>query len=408
MMQNLLDYFFPIAEIEATPAASTAFLKQVCLVVSPLGETPTGVITECTSNAAVALLTANTDAASLFSAGMSKVYILPMDDLDMVDALEGASDFFTVLISSDFDKDDIIPTQASLTVNGDLTFTAVNAGSSGNEISIVLAAGGTAGSEVVAVVGKKITITIESGTSTATQIKAKFDESAAATALASCAIVSGQGSETQASAVEAFLEDGDGLYISSFQGVVGVSSDDIGFLEDQAVIANRVAFYGDDSGAKNMCYAFGKLLSNQLNWKNQQYITMPETDGIETKGAAESLFDKRISFVMSDSQFGHRLAFFVVGGKAIVSPYIKRNLNIDMQSDALAYISANQPAYTAKQATLLEDEIKGVIDLYVQRQWIESGTVQVLVEQANFIASGYISIAEPKVMWRILGEVTSS
>jgi hypothetical protein len=107
-MNILLDYFFPISSISPTPAASTAFLKQVCIVVSPDTEVPTGVITQCTTMAQVAALTENVEAQQLFNAGMSRVFVLPMDDLDLADALEGhESDLFTILISSDFVNADV-------------------------------------------------------------------------------------------------------------------------------------------------------------------------------------------------------------------------------------------------------------------------------------------------------------
>src|SRR5688500_17876440 len=102
-MNILLDYFFPIAAIEPTPATSTGFLKQALVLVKPkVGVTP-GTITLCVSSVAVAALTDNTESTQLFNAGMSKVYVLPTDDLDVADALVGhESEFFTVLISSDF------------------------------------------------------------------------------------------------------------------------------------------------------------------------------------------------------------------------------------------------------------------------------------------------------------------
>jgi hypothetical protein len=60
--------------------------------------------------------------AELFSAGMSKVYLLPMNDLNLATALEGhESDFFTILIArSDWADADINATQAS----GNITITS--------------------------------------------------------------------------------------------------------------------------------------------------------------------------------------------------------------------------------------------------------------------------------------------
>lgn len=98
-------------------------------------------------------------------------------------------------------------TAASLVVQ-DLTYTAVaDLGQDGNSITIAYAAGGTAGAEAVTVVGNAISVSIEDGVSTATQVKAAIDASAAALALISVA-VSGTGSNAQAAAVATALAGG--------------------------------------------------------------------------------------------------------------------------------------------------------------------------------------------------------
>ncbi len=316
-MKILLDYLFPVTSIEPTPAASTAFLKQVLVVGKPKdGGVTKKLMIECTDDADVEAVfgaTAAADVAELFSAGLNRVVAVAVDALsDLDDALEDEDNdtsFYTILITSDF-------TDANVT---------------------------------------------------------------------------------------------DDLDVGDFDGVVGVASSDTAtFLPAQAAIPNRCAFYATSTNkAKNMFYAFGSLLSNSLNWRNQQYISMPFADDVSTIGQAESLFDDRVSFVISDDEFSHRLAFFVAGGKAITQPYITRNLAVDMQSKALSYISGNQPAYTKTQAALLEDELKKVIDLYVNkpREWIEAGTVEVDLVEDNFVASGSINVTEPKALWRVFAEM---
>lgn len=306
-MNILLDYFFPITSIEPTAQAATGFLKQALVVALPKsGQTP-GSITLCTSPAAIAAKTDNTEATQLLNAGMSKVYILIVAaTADIAAAIEGhEADFHTILISSDF-------------VDADL----------------------------------------------------------------------------------ATMDLGD------FKGVVGVQSTSDVTTAAQAAIENRAAFHTTTGNkAKNMMFAFGKLLSNALAWRNQQYITMPFADDVATLGDANTYFDDKVNFVISDDEFGNRLGLFAAGGKAIVSPYIKKNLELDFQSKALTYITANQPQYTKKQAALLEDELKKVIQLYIDREWIDSGTVSVTLEQENFVAAGAINISEPKALWRIFGEM---
>jgi hypothetical protein len=202
------------------------------------------------------------------------------------------------------------------------------------------------------------------------------------------------------------LSGGSGIVVGAFTGVVGVSSTDDDFLALQAAISNRAAFHTTSSNkAKNMFYAFGKMLSNSLSWRNQQYISMPVADDVDTLGEANSLFDDKVSFVISDDEFSNRLALFACGGKAIVAPYIIRNLEVDMQSAALSYVSGNQPSYSKKAAALLEDELQKVVDGYIERELIDAGTVEVKLEEENFVASGYINVAEPKALWRIFGEM---
>lgn len=428
-MKILLNYFFPVVANNPTPAASTAFLKQVCVVVKPAAAVTTGVVTACTTMGAVAVLTDNTEAQQLFNAGMSKVYVLPMDDLDLADAMaEFGSDFFTVLISSDFSDaeithvDAIAAVKASLKIE-DITYTAKTAGTGGNSTTINYDTGASAGAATVGVVGSAITVTISS-TTTAATIKTAVEGSGSAAALVDVAVDAGDETDIQAvfgaaqslaGGVAAVVGTEDGLQLGTFEGVTGVSSTDDDLLAEQAVIENRSAFHTTSGNkAKNMFYAFGKLLSNALDWKNQQYITVPFADDVDQLGDAEALFDSKINFVMNDDEFGKRLGLFAVGGKAIVAPYIIRNLTIDMQSKALQFVSGNQPAYAKVQASLLEDELQNVISGtadtpgYIQKGWLESGKILIKLEQDNFIASGYITVPTPRALWRIFGSLTQT
>jgi hypothetical protein len=365
-MKILLDYFFPITAIEPTPEASTAFLKQVCIVVSPAAAVPTGVITLCTNMTQVAALTDNTEAQQLFNAGMNRVYVLLMDDLDLESALEGhESDFFTLLISSDFSDEDVTLAQAE----GSFTISSYSALVSGTD-DVVTIEGTAFTAQAAAVV--EGTATFQAATSndaTATSLAAQINAHPVVSLLVSA---EADGADVLLTAVEAgvagntinisytdndtnagatvsgaALTGGSGLLAGAFTGVIGVSSDDDTYLAAQAAITNRAAFHTTTSNkAKNMFYAFGKMLSNALNWRNQQYITMPVADDVATLGDANALFDDKISFVISDDEFANRLALFACGAKAIVAPYIIRNLEVDMQSSALSYVSGNQPAYT--------------------------------------------------------------
>lgn len=432
-MKILLDYVFPITVITPTPAASTAFLKQVCVVAKPKSgqEGNVGTIYECTTMTQVGARTDNTNAQQLFNAGMSKVYILLADDLYLTEFLAdgAASDFYTLLISDDFDKDDMTDAQAQ----GVVTISSYANLVSGTDDALAVA-GVTFTAQVgAATLGAGTFQAATDNATTAASLAAQINAHATTSALVVATVLSNavtikaktagaDGNDiavaytdndtnvgiTLSGLTGGKLSGGAGISLGTFDGVVGVAESDEDFLEDQAVIENRVAFfYADANGAKNMMYAFGKLLSNASNWLNQQYVTMPVDDDVDTLGDANSLFDKKISFVISDDEFGIRLALFAVGGKAIVAPYILKNLRVDMQSAALSWISGNQPQYTLKEAALLETRLQeDVINQdYIQRNLISAGTVAITLVNDNFVATGEINVAEPKALWRVFSEM---
>lgn len=434
MSNILLDYFFPITVVEPTPQASTAFLKQVCLVVKPTGTAE--VITPCTSMTAVGVVTNNLEAQQLFDAGMQKVYILAVNDLDMSEALAGVDDFYTLIISSDFTKTDfdsvlasgavtidtfanlltttpdtitvagqVFTAQAGAVTLGDPTFRAATSDDA-------TAASLAAQINAHAVTSPLVTATVDGSITDKVNIVSKIagdDGNDITLAYADLgggptvgAILSGLSGGK--------LSGGAGFALGGFKGVVAISETDDSFLTTQAAIQNRCAFHTTSGNkAKNMCFAFGSLLSNLADWLNQQYITMPVADDITNGGDAATLFTDKVSFVLSDSQFGNRLALFACGGKAIVAPYIEANLSLDLQSKALQFISGNEPSFTVKNASLIEDELKKVIQSFIDLGWIVSGIVAVtLGDQTNFVATANMVVPEPTALWRIVGELRQS
>jgi hypothetical protein len=427
-MNILLDYAFPVTAVSPISAASTGFLKKVCVVVKPKSMVTTGTIAACTTNAAIAALTDNIEAQQLLSAGMASVFILPMDDLNLADALEGhESEFYTVLISSDFDDENedneasgtvtitsyanlVDGTDDDITING-VSFVAqegaatlgqatFQAATSNNDTATSLAAQINAHAdldEVVAVAnGAVVTITAVDPGAAGNAITIDYDDNGTSTIGAT---VSGA-TLTGGTAI---------LNLGEFSGVTGLYADTAEAAAAYAAVEKRAGFFANSTNkAKNMMYAFGKLLSNALSWRNQQYITMPLNDGVDTLGEAEALFDDKVSFVISDSEFGIKLGLFACGGKAIVAPYIQKNMEIDIQSAALTWISGNQPSYSLTSATLLENHLKKVVQGYIDRGLITDGTISILLEQSNFVASGYINIAEPKALWRVFAEMSQT
>lgn len=99
----------------------------------------------------------------------------------------------------------------------DIDFTAVQPGIGGNSITIELADTATAGAETVSVAGNAITIGIESGVSTATQVLAAINASDAALELVT-AVISGTGSNPQTSAGPTNLAGGGANQVSYVEG----------------------------------------------------------------------------------------------------------------------------------------------------------------------------------------------
>lgn len=109
----------------------------------------------------------------------------------------------------------------------DLTYTADLRGTAGNSITIAYTAGGTAGAEVVTVVGSAISVQIETAVSTATQVKAAVDGSAAASALISVAIT-GTGSNAQVVAAATPLAGGVASEVNDTANTITIPSHGLG------------------------------------------------------------------------------------------------------------------------------------------------------------------------------------
>ena len=305
---TLLNYVLKLDVRTPTADANADYLRAAVVVVKPLTGVETGVLTKVISATAAAALTDNKDIEQLFAAGMNSVYILPMDDLDLADALAAATERFkTVLISSDFSEADI----AELEVG---SFTGV----------------------VAAIF--------------TTQVTAKA----------------------------------------------------FGSLE------NRVAWFNNLAATKgkNAFYAWGSFLSG-TTWSNNQYISLPVDDGIIDLGVAESLFNDRISFALTSEQYGPRLAFFGVGGQAIIAPYITEELMLNLQGAALRYLNLNRPQYTLVQAKLLEDYLNADAAMrYVLTNLLSYVAVTITLTKTNYEGTVAVSVPEPSALWRLAGILT--
>lgn len=422
-MSILLDYVFPISEITPLPAASTGFLKRACLVCKPKAgqESNVGQMFTCVNMVQVLERTDNENASRIFAGGLSSVYILLSNDLDLDSAMEEHGDeFYTLLISDDFVDSDInevvtVENVFASRVVEDITYTSKMAGVGGNAITVsYITDAATTGQALVAVTENAIVVDIND--TEAQTIAAAIIADEDANALVSVVVdpeeldtlqsLTGSPLSLQGG-VDEETEPGEALDVGTFEGVVGFSTEDEEFAAEESSKKNRCVFITNETNkAQNMCFAFGKLLSNQLNWLNQQYISMPLNDGVVDLGVANLLFDDKISFVINDEEYGNVLALFAAGNRAIVAPYIIKNLSIDIQSKAVQWIAANQPQYTLKEAALLEARIlEDVINQYIARNWISAGEISISLFQDNFVAAGNINVSEPKALWRVFAEL---
>lgn len=421
----LLDYAFPIQAIEPLASPSAAYLKRVCVVAKPKSgqEENVGNIYQCLTMLEVAARTDNDNAQQLFDAGLTQCYVLLADNLDMVDPLSTENRFFTLLISDDFDKDDMTVAQAqgtatitnyanlvsgtddSVTVNG-VTFTAqtgavvegeatFQAATSNDATATSLAAqinshDDTKDDVIATVIGAVVTIKAKDAGSAGNDIGLTYTDHDTNIGITLAGLSANK------------LSGGAGILVGSWKGAIHVSESNLAFLQAQAVITRRTAFFGSSTnGAKNMFFAAGSLLSSR-DWTNQQFIEMPFDDEIDTISEAENLFDSKISFVLHSEQYGNRLALYTNNRKAIVAPYIFEYFQLSMQGWGVSYIALNQPKYTIKEASLLQDYLQQKAqERFVDSDMVENVSVKISLVEDNFMANGDLVIAEPKALWRV-------
>lgn len=193
--------------------------------------------------------------------------------------------------------------------------------------------------------------------------------------------------------------------VGNFKGVVAAN-----FASQQNAkmfggVENRCGYNGD---IVNMFYAFGALLGD-TEWKNQQALSLPTTDGVTTAALAESKFDDRVSFGLTSDQYGTRLAFLVCGGIAIVAPYVIEEIKIRLQSRWLQYAAVNNPGYTVTDAKLVQQDLQtAVLDKYIEQNLIDSGSVEIALADDDFVANANIAFPRPRAWWRILATLTAN
>lgn len=159
-----------------------------------------------------------------------------------------------------------------------------------------------------------------------------------------------------------------------------------------------------DMANYNPLYAFGKLMSS-ASWRNQQYISTSVSDGaIDTLGAANTLFDERVSFFIEDSEHGNRLGFFVAGGQSITTPYISKEVEMNMQYAMTNFITVNQPFNTSISRADLERVGNKLLLEYVERGYLDADKVNKIVVTDSpeaFVVSGNLTTSPAVALWRV-------
>lgn len=97
----------------------------------------------------------------------------------------------------------------------DITYTALVRGLAGNSITVAYTAGGTAGAEVVTVTGTAISVQIQTGVSTATQVRAAVLASVPAVALIT-PVITGTAGTAQVTAAAVALQNGTDITVAGF------------------------------------------------------------------------------------------------------------------------------------------------------------------------------------------------
>lgn len=157
---------------------------------------------------------------------------------------------------------------------------------------------------------------------------------------------------------------------------------------------------GETIDASNMYRALGELLSLE-NLDNRQYQSMPISDNISNLGIADLLFDKRVSFVISDADYQYRLAGFFCSKKPVIDPYITKLFKLDLQDAALVATNLYKPNMTHSAVANVQDYLyQKVVLKYIDPNVIPSITLNVEYNDEGWVALGTITMSQIRALWR--------
>lgn len=158
---------------------------------------------------------------------------------------------------------------------------------------------------------------------------------------------------------------------------------------------------------RGVCYALGRLLSLRTFWGNQQYIDYSGGIAIETVsslGLAETYFDDHLSFWLFDEDDGTKLAGFFCGGDAITEKYVSEELKLAIQSNAVRYISVNQPMNIKDMRVALQNELQANVNQYVDDNYLDpDGINKIVVTDSNeaYWINGTLNVKHAQPIWRM-------
>lgn len=156
-----------------------------------------------------------------------------------------------------------------------------------------------------------------------------------------------------------------------------------------------------------ICYALGRLLSLRTFWGNQQYVDYGGGASIETVsilGLAEKYFDERLTFWLFDEDGGTKLAGFFDGGNAITEKYVSEELKLAIQSNAVRYISTNQPMNIRDMRVALQNELQANVNQYVDDNYLDpDGTNKIVVTDSRdaYWVNGTLNVKHAQPIWRM-------
>ena len=163
-----------------------------------------------------------------------------------------------------------------------------------------------------------------------------------------------------------------------YDGVIVYPTNAVG---DVVSGVKNVAYCYGELGLK-ACLTFGKLLSG-ATFKNLAYTdALSGEETLQNGGIAEQWYDAKAIAWGYDDQAGSRLVSAFINGKGLSTPYIQRDLLIQIQTNSFN-VMANQTNYTVEDAKLVQGYNQQIIDGFINAGLIISSSYSVVLDTTN-------------------------